>query len=152
MHHDFRWLLIAKKLLTVKPHSRYVRKSESESENFVSLESEFDILTPTPQLCSASIHRGRIKTTHVLSCGLVYFPQKKKVSNRNSAAADAGPLRRGAQYSEISQVGLKLVLIQTYYGLMDCSGNSRGFSLWRLLNSCINYDYEFSILHSYFRY
>jgi len=57
--------------LTVKLHSRYVKESEPVSENFRSLES--DILTPTRQPFSASIHRGRSKTKHLLSSGVLYF-------------------------------------------------------------------------------
>jgi len=32
VHHDFHWLLLATKLLTAKPHSRYVEELELVSE------------------------------------------------------------------------------------------------------------------------
>jgi len=43
--HDFHWVLVASKLLTVKLHSFYVKQSESE----ILERSESDILPPTPQ-------------------------------------------------------------------------------------------------------
>jgi len=50
VHHDFHGLLVAMKLLTATLHARYVKESVSESkvlERSV-LESDSDILTPTP--------------------------------------------------------------------------------------------------------
>ena len=49
VYHDLHWLLVATKLLTSKLHSRYVKELESEILERSELESESDILPPTPQ-------------------------------------------------------------------------------------------------------
>ena len=52
VYHDFHWLLLATKLFTAKLHSLYVKGSEFLERS--KLESESDILPPTPQPWFAS--------------------------------------------------------------------------------------------------
>jgi len=49
VHHNFHRLLIATKLLTANLHCLYVKESELLERS--ELESESDILPPTPQPC-----------------------------------------------------------------------------------------------------
>jgi len=53
VYHDFHWVLVATKFLTVKCHSLYVKESgileNSELEILERSELESDILPPTPQ-------------------------------------------------------------------------------------------------------
>ena len=49
MYHDFHLLLVATKLLTAKLHSYYAKGSDSVILERSELDSESNILPPTPQ-------------------------------------------------------------------------------------------------------